>query len=56
LGGEETAADHHQLELGEGREVVVNLTLTNSGDPAYFAWVTLNFRHYTTNQHNPDIL
>jgi hypothetical protein len=37
-GGEE------RLELGEGREVLVNLTLSNTGDPAYFAWVTLNFR------------
>ena len=34
-----------RLELGEGREVVLNVTLSNTGDPAYFAWVTLNFRH-----------
>ena len=34
-----------RLELAEGREVVLNLTLANTGDPAYFAWVTLNFRH-----------
>ena len=32
------------IELGEGREVVVNLTVQNTGDPAYTAAVSLNFR------------
>ena len=31
------------LELGEEREILVNLTVSNTGDPAYFAWVHLNF-------------
>ena len=31
------------LELGEDREVLVNITLSNTGDPAYFAWLHLNF-------------
>ena len=31
------------LELGEDREILVNLTVSNTGDPAYFAWVHLNF-------------
>jgi hypothetical protein len=40
-----TRVPGERLELGEGREVVLNVTLSNTGDPAYFAWVTLNFRH-----------
>jgi hypothetical protein len=31
------------LELGEDREILVNLTVSNTGDPAYFAWLHLNF-------------
>ena len=31
------------LELGEEREILVNLTVSNTGDPAYFAWLHLNF-------------
>jgi hypothetical protein len=40
-----TRVPGERLELGEGREVVLNVTISNTGDPAYFAWVTLNFRH-----------
>lgn len=31
------------LELGENREILVNVTISNLGDPAYFAWMNLNF-------------
>ena len=31
------------LELGEDREILLNLTVSNTGDPAYFAWLHLNF-------------
>ena len=31
------------LELGENREILMNVTVTNTGEPAYFAWLSLNF-------------
>ena len=33
------------LELGEGKEIILNLTISNTGDPAYTAAVALNFRY-----------
>ncbi|XP_023336836.1 integrin alpha-PS1, partial [Eurytemora carolleeae] len=36
------------LELGEGRELVVNLTISNTGDPAYTASAMLNFSEIFT--------
>ena len=37
----EVAGD--RLEVGEGRELLVNITVSNTGDPAYFAWLQFNF-------------
>ena len=31
------------LELGENREILMNVTISNTGEPAYFAWLNLNF-------------
>ena len=30
-------------ELGENREILMNVTVSNTGEPAYFAWLNLNF-------------
>ena len=31
------------LELGENKEILINVTVSNTGEPAYFAWLNLNF-------------
>ena len=29
--------------MGENREILLNVTISNTGEPAYFAWLNLNF-------------